>query len=110
MTEPQVRIDVWSDHNCRWCFLASSSLEKLESSHGVEVQWHSYQLRPKGSPPISPEYKARIDANKPRLYAMAREQYGLELKQGPFGIDSRPALIGQSMRRSKVWARRITTL
>jgi predicted DsbA family dithiol-disulfide isomerase len=43
---------------------------------------------------MSPEYRARIDANKPRLYAMAREQYGLELNQGPFGIDSRPALIG----------------
>jgi predicted DsbA family dithiol-disulfide isomerase len=40
------------------------------------------------------EYRARIDANKPRLYAMAREQYGLALNQGPFGIDSRPALAG----------------
>jgi predicted DsbA family dithiol-disulfide isomerase len=26
---------------------------------------------------------------------MAREQYGIELNQGPFGIDSRPALIGE---------------
>ena len=33
-------------------------------------------------------------ANQPRLHALAREQYGLELKQGSFGIDSRPALIG----------------
>jgi predicted DsbA family dithiol-disulfide isomerase len=89
-----VRIDVWSDYNCPWCFLAFSSLEKLEASHDVEVHWHSYELRPKGSPPMAPEYRARIDENKPRLYAMAREQYGLELKQGPFGIDSRPALIG----------------
>jgi predicted DsbA family dithiol-disulfide isomerase len=40
------------------------------------------------------EYRARIDANKPRLLAMAQEQYGLELNQGPFGIDSRPALRG----------------
>ena len=94
MSEPQVRIDVWSDYNCPWCFLASSSLEKLEASHPVEVFWHSYELLPKGSPPMSAEYRARIDAGKPRLYAMAREQYGLELNQGPFGIDSRPALAG----------------
>ncbi|MCC6458431.1 MAG: DsbA family oxidoreductase [Caldilineaceae bacterium] len=94
MTEPRVRIDVWSDYNCPWCFLASSSLEKLEGSHPVDVQWHSYELRPKGSPPMSAEYRARIEENKPRLYAMAREQYGLELNQGPFGIDSRPALVG----------------
>jgi predicted DsbA family dithiol-disulfide isomerase len=26
---------------------------------------------------------------------MAREQYGLEINAGPFGIDSRPALIGE---------------
>jgi predicted DsbA family dithiol-disulfide isomerase len=94
VTEPRVRIDVWSDYNCPWCFLASASLEKLEASHDVEVHWHSYELRPKGSPPMPAEYRARIEANKPRLYALAREQYGLELKQGPFGIDSRPALIG----------------
>lgn len=94
MTEPRVRIDVWSDYNCPWCFLASTSLEKLEESHPVDVQWHSYELRPKGSPPMSPEYRARIEAAQPRLHAMAREQYGLELNQGPWGIDSRPALAG----------------
>ncbi len=94
MSEEQVRIDVWSDYNCPWCFLASASLEQLEASHAVDVHWHSYELRPKGSPPMPAEYRARIDANKPRLYAMAREQYGLALNQGPFGIDSRPALAG----------------
>lgn len=40
------------------------------------------------------EYRARIEAATPQLYATARSQYGLELNRGPFGIDSRPALIG----------------
>lgn len=39
-------------------------------------------------------YRARIEASRPQLYRTAREQYGLELNAGPFGIDSRPALIG----------------
>ncbi len=94
MREPRVRIDVWSDYNCPWCFLAASSLEQLATTHPVDIQWHSYELRPKGSPPMSAEYRARIEANRPRLMQMAREQYDLELNQGPFGIDSRPALIG----------------
>ena len=72
----------------------AASLARLEASHPVEIHWRSYELRPKGSPPISPEYRARIDAGRPRLYAIARDQYGLELQQGPFGIDSRPVLIG----------------
>jgi len=94
VSEPQVRIDVWSDYNCPWCFLATTSLEKLKASHDVELHWHSYELRPKGSPPISPEYLERIKSGQPRLREMARDQYGLELHQGPFGIDSRPALTG----------------
>ena len=88
-----IRIDVWSDYAWPWCFLASSSLEKLEQSHPVSIHWRSFELRPKGAPPISAEYKARIESGRPRLYAIARQNYGLELNQGPFGIDSRPALI-----------------
>lgn len=40
------------------------------------------------------EYRARIEAARPQLVALARERYGLELNIGPFGIDSRPALVG----------------
>lgn len=43
---------------------------------------------------MSPAYRARIEASRPQLYAMAQEQYGLTLNMGPFGVDSRPALIG----------------
>lgn len=39
-------------------------------------------------------YKARIEAMRPQFEAMALQQYGLEIKAGPSGIDSRPALIG----------------
>jgi predicted DsbA family dithiol-disulfide isomerase len=60
----------------------------------VDVVWHSYELRPIGSPPIPPEYLARIEATRPRLVKIAREQYGLELNRGPMGIHSRAALIG----------------
>lgn len=69
-------------------------MERLAQAYPLRIRWRSFELRPKGSPPISPEYRARIEASRPRLYATAREQYGLELQQGPFGIDSRPALVG----------------
>ncbi len=69
-------------------------MEKLKQAHDVEVIWHSYELRPKGSPPIPPEYLARIKAGQPRLIQLAREQYGVELNRGPSGISSRSALIG----------------
>ncbi len=49
---------------------------------------------------MSPEYRARIEAARPQLYAMAREQYGLELNVGPFGINSQPALVGAKFAES----------
>lgn len=61
----------------------------------IVVRWHSFELRPAGSPPMPPEYRERIEAGRPQLYAMARERYGRELNAGPFGANSRLALIGE---------------
>ena len=94
MAEAPVRVDVWSDFVCPWCFLASTSLEKLEAEHKVELIWHSYELRPKGSPPMPEYYRQRIEAGRPQFEAMALERYGVQLTQGPFGTDSRAAHIG----------------
>lgn len=63
-------------------------------THPVDVVWRAFELRPKGSPPMPAEYRAKIEAGRPRLHAITREHYGVEMHQGPFGIDSRPALIG----------------
>jgi predicted DsbA family dithiol-disulfide isomerase len=67
----------------------------------VDVHWRSFELRPKGGPPIPPEYRERIEAMRPQLIAMARERYHREINQGPFGIDSRPALIGEKFAQSR---------
>lgn len=76
-------------------------MERLRTTHPITLQWRSFELRPQGGPPLPPEYRARIEASRPRLYAMAREHYGLELNSGPFGIDSRPALIGAKFAESR---------
>ena len=74
-------------------------MEQLQQTNdpgfpAVSVHWRSFELRPKGAPPIPPEYRARIEASRPQLYAIARERYGRTMNPGPFGIDSRPALVG----------------
>jgi len=51
-------------------------------------------LRPRAAAPISPQYRASIESKRPALYERARSDYGLEMNPGPFGIDSRPALVG----------------
>lgn len=69
-------------------------MARLEQTHPVSIHWRSFELRPKGAPPLPPDYRAKIEAARPRLYAVAREQYHLEMSPGPFGFDSRPALVG----------------
>ena len=64
------------------------------------MTWHSFELRPPGAPPLPPLLREQIEAGRPRFAAMARMQYGLEINQGPFGIDSRPALIGEQYARA----------
>lgn len=72
----------------------ASSLETLKTTHGVTVRWRSYELRPAGSPPIPEWYRERIKAARPQFEAMAKERYNLVIHSGPFGINSRPALLG----------------
>jgi predicted DsbA family dithiol-disulfide isomerase len=90
----RIPVDVWSDFVCPWCFLVASSLEKLREERKVALHWRAFELRPTGSPPLPPEYRQRILNARPRLYAIAREQYGIEIQEGRFGINSRQALIG----------------
>jgi predicted DsbA family dithiol-disulfide isomerase len=70
-------------------------LDQLQQHYDVTLQWHSFQLRPPGSPPLPPEYRARIEASRPRLARQAHEQYGIEMHPGPLETDSHPALIAE---------------
>jgi predicted DsbA family dithiol-disulfide isomerase len=68
-------------------------LEKLKQNYDVVTRWRSYELRPAGSPPISPEYRARIEQSRPVFAQSMKQEHGVDIWPGPFGIDSRPSLI-----------------
>jgi predicted DsbA family dithiol-disulfide isomerase len=60
----------------------------------MEFIWHSFELRPAGGPPISEAYRQRVLAARPVFAASMKEELGVEINSGPFGINSRPSLIG----------------
>jgi len=76
-------------------------LEKLEKQFEIDIHWRSFELRPAGSVPLSPAYVKRIESSRPMLEKRAREQYGLDINAGPFGIDSRSALIAEKYAESQ---------
>lgn len=89
-----LQVDVWSDFVCPFCFLAGTSVEKLQQEYDLALRWHSYELNPDGTT-FSPEKLKYIQDSQPRLLRSAREQYGVELNQGPLETNSRPALVGE---------------
>ncbi len=70
-------------------------MKKLKETYGDEIaiRWRSYELRPAGSPPMPEDYRKRIEQNRPVLYARMKQDHGVDLNSGPFGINSRPSLI-----------------
>lgn len=60
--------------------MAESGLDSLRETHPINIQWKAYELRPEGTPPIPPEYRARIEQGWPRVQQMARERFNVEMK------------------------------
>lgn len=46
-------------------------------------------------------YRARIEQMRPQFEAMAKEQYGVTINAGPFGIESRLALVAAKVAEAK---------
>lgn len=72
----------------------AASLDRLAANYSVTLVRHAFELRPPGSPPMSPAFRERIEASRPQLIAHAKERYGLDLAMGPLGISSRAAHVG----------------
>jgi predicted DsbA family dithiol-disulfide isomerase len=75
-----VRIDIWSDVICPWCFLGKRRLERalatLDWRDEVEIRWHAYQLDPRAG-------------REPGDLRQA-----IETKYGPGAFDSMTARLG----------------
>ncbi|GAP66671.1 DSBA oxidoreductase [Mizugakiibacter sediminis] len=88
---PPLRIDVWSDFVCPFCYIADLRLQQLGRARPLRVIWHAFQLRPPGAPGVTPEKRAAIEASRPRLAAELRREFGVELRPGPVGTRTHAA-------------------
>jgi predicted DsbA family dithiol-disulfide isomerase len=85
--------------------MMKSSLDKLAQTEAIEIIWKSYELRPKNSPPLPPEYektyRERIAAAWPQTQQTALERFGIEMKTHRWGVKSRYALEGAKFAEEK---------
>ena len=59
-----LRVDVWSDVACPWCWVGKRNLEQAlgELGHAVDVRWHAFELDPSApvKPPTEIDYVGRL--------------------------------------------------
>lgn len=84
MTRAPIRLDIFSDPVCPWCYVGKANLDKAlgqHPDHPFAIQWHPFQLNPEMPPEgvakrayLEEKFggKARVDAVHDRLREAAR--------------------------------------
>ena len=84
MTQASIRLDIFSDPVCPWCYVGKANLDRALAAHPdhpFQIQWHPFQLNPDMPPEgvakrahLEEKFggKARVDAVHDRLREAAR--------------------------------------
>ena len=93
MDTTQIRLDVWSDYVCPFCYLELPALQRLQQQFGdrLEVVWRAFELRPDPKATLDPDGEYLHSTWDRAVYPMA-EQRGMRLKLPPVQPRSRLAL------------------
>jgi len=76
-----IKLTVYSDYVCPWCYVGQGAVEKLIRDFPVELTWRPFYLRPDTPPEgmeLPPHIKAHMAQTNARLKQMANDA-GLEM-------------------------------
>lgn len=88
-----LRMDVWSDYVCPFCYLEVPVLERVSREYGdeVEIVWRAFEFRPEPAPTLDPDAQYLHTVWGESVYPMA-ENRGMTLRLPPVQPRSRRAL------------------
>ncbi|HET6756368.1 MAG TPA: DsbA family protein [Burkholderiales bacterium] len=100
-TQSQLRLDVWSDYVCPFCYLEVPFIERLreEFEPGLQVYWHAFELRPEPCQRLIPMANICIASGINR--SIRWRQRGMTLKLPPVQPRSRRAFELAEFARAK---------
>lgn len=92
-TDLQVRIDVWSDYVCPFCYLEMPVTDELQREFGevLLIEWHAYELRPAPAPALDPAGEYLRNTWESSVYPLAKRR-AMTLRLPPVQPRSRKAL------------------
>lgn len=73
-----IKVKIYSDYVCPFCFLAEQPLEEAVKGKDVEVEWMPYELRPAPNPTLRPEDDYLQTTWAQSVYPLA-EQMGIDI-------------------------------
>lgn len=87
-----IRIDVWSDYVCPFCYLELPPIRRLQARYEgqIELVWRAFELRPAPKPTLDPDGEYLHTTWKRSVYPMAAER-GMRLALPPVQPRSRLA-------------------
>jgi len=89
----RLKVDIWSDYVCPFCYLQLPVLEQLQEAYRgrIEVQWHAFELRPEPIAMLDPNAEYLRSTWSRTVFPMA-QQRNMVLKMPPVQPRSRKAL------------------
>jgi predicted DsbA family dithiol-disulfide isomerase len=100
MSRAPLRIEVWSDYVCPFCYLELPELARLARERPVEVIWRAFELRPEPAPTLDPDGAYLHRVWNASVYPMARER-GMALTLPPVQPRSRKAFEAAAFARDR---------
>ena len=100
--QARLRIDVWSDYVCPFCYLELPPLQRLQQEMGaaLEVVWRAFELRPEPQPTLEPNGEYLRSTWARSVYPMAAER-GMQLTLPPVQPRSRRAMEAAACARAQ---------
>ena len=93
-----MRIAIYSDYVCPFCFLEIPALERLAREEKVELDYRAFELRPEPVPTLEPAGEYLTTTWQRSVYPMA-ERLGVPIKLPPVQPRSRLAFEGAEFAR-----------
>jgi predicted DsbA family dithiol-disulfide isomerase len=101
-TTPSVRIDIWSDYVCPFCYLELPIIDQLQELYGrsLIVNWRAFELRPEPTPMLEPQGEYLRATWERSVFPMAQRR-GRPIKLPPIQPRSRIAFEAAEFARER---------
>ena len=83
-----LRIDIWTDFLCPFCYLATRRVQRLAQVMPIELTSRALMLRPPSAPPLPEDFRGIVEAEYERIGYDIAAELDLQIAPGPVGLQT----------------------